>query len=85
MVLELKKLRGMIMKKFKEFIKSKDFKWLNIFIRDILLILVIAYVQVKTYFNSKWVWFITGMIVVWVSWQYSDYNKFKREQKWIYN
>lgn len=73
------------MKKFKEFIKSKDFKWLNIFIRDILLILVIAYVQVKTYFNSKWVWFITGMIVVWVSWQYSDYNKFKREQKWIYN
>jgi len=66
-----------------KFLKSDEFRWFNIFIRDILLIFIILVTQVWTNFNSKSVWFISGMLVVWVTWQLNDYiYYYKRFKKW---
>ena len=53
--------------------KSKHLMWLNTFVGDFLLILVVGFLQYLTKFNSKTVFFITGMIVVYVTWQFSDF------------
>ena len=58
--------------------KLRELKWLNIFIRDVFLILVVGGLHYMTNFNSKTVWLITGMLLVYVSWQLSDYIKHKR-------
>lgn len=57
----------------KETIKNPQFKWLNLFIRDFLLILVVCFLHYSTHFNSKSVFLITGMMIVWITWQISDY------------
>lgn len=62
----------------KEFLKSREFTWLNIFVRDFLLIFVVIIIHIKTNFNSRWVWFIIGMLVVYVSWQITDYINYKK-------
>ena len=54
------------------------FKWINIFVRDILIILVIGFMQIKTNFNSKSLFLITGMMLVIIVWQLNDYLKQKR-------
>jgi len=58
--------------------KTHQLQWLNIFIRDVLLIIVVGVLHYFTRFNSHTVWFITGMMVVWISWQFSDYLNYQR-------
>ncbi len=61
----------------KEWIKqNKDkVRWINLFIRDFLLILAVGGLHYMTGFNSKVVFLITGMLVVSVSWHFSDLIK----------
>jgi len=67
----------------KEIIKSKEFKWINLFIRDMLLIVVIVIVDYTTDFRSRWIAFIMGMLLVWITWQFADYlNYVKINKKW---
>jgi hypothetical protein len=65
-----------------EWLRKKEVKWFNLFLRDLFLIFVIVYLQWKTNFNSKTVFLITGMLVVWVTWQLNDYIKYKKLEKW---
>lgn len=65
----------------KELLSNPDFKWINIFARDMLLVLVMSVVHVVTHFNSKSAWFISGMLVVFISWQFSDFKQYKRLSK----
>jgi len=58
--------------KILELIKEKDLMWFNTFVGDFLLILVIGVLQILTKFNSKTVFFITGMMVVYITWQLND-------------
>jgi len=54
-------------------LRTREGAWLNIFIRDILLVFIILWLQYITNFNSKSVFLITGMMVVWITWQFSDF------------
>lgn len=58
--------------------------WLNIFIRDALLSLVLYGIHYMTRFNSKTVFLITGMLMVYITWHLSDYLNYKKLQglKW---
>jgi len=47
--------------------------WLNIFIRDLLLVIVVLGIGIMTKFNSKVVFLIIGMMIVWITWQFSDF------------
>jgi len=69
---------------FKEILKSDRFRWFNIFARGILLIIVIVVIDYLTGFKSRWVAFIMGMLVVYISWQFTDFiNYLKlRNLKW---
>ena len=58
--------------------KINRINWINIFIRDILLAVVIVVVNYRTHFISWWVGFVTGMLVVWVTWQLSDFIRYKK-------
>lgn len=60
--------------------KIRELSWINIFVRDILLVIVVGCLQYYTYFNSKTLWFITGLLVVWISWQFTDYLNYKKLQ-----
>jgi hypothetical protein len=62
--------------KFLEIFKIKEVIWLNIFIRDILLVFIILWLHYITNFNSKSVFLITGMMVVWITWQFSDFMEY---------
>jgi len=65
----------------KELLRSREFKWFNIFLRDLFLVLAVAGMHYLTNFNSKSIFMITGMLVVWITWQFSDfltYLKYKR-------
>lgn len=66
-------------------IPTQELRWINIFIRDCLLIIVIVVVDYLTYFRSRWVAFIMGMLVVWITWQFSDYIKYKKLKRWNLN
>jgi len=63
---------------WKKTMKSQEFKWFNLFFRDILLIFITFTIQILTNFRSIYVWFLTGMMVVWISWQLNDYIKYRR-------
>jgi hypothetical protein len=47
-------------------------KWINIFVRDFLLIFTMFGLQYMTRFNSKTIFLIMGMMIVWMTWQLSD-------------
>ena len=53
--------------------KRRKILWLNIFIRDLLLVVVVFGLAYMTKFNSKVVFLIIGMLVVWITWQFSDF------------
>lgn len=57
---------------------NEIFRWINIFIRDILLIAVITYVNYHVHFNSWWAACITGMLIVLTTWHLSDLLETKR-------
>jgi len=67
------------MNKLKQVLFNPHFKWFNIFFRDICLILVLGYVNYSVHYRSWWAAFLTGALVVWISWQFTDYLKYKRE------
>jgi len=46
--------------------------WINTFIRDILLILTVLGLHYLTHFNSHTIFLITGMLMVYITWQLSD-------------
>jgi len=53
-------------------VNKEKFKWINIFVRDMLLILVVGGLQILTNFQSKVVFLITGMLMVFVTWHFTD-------------
>ena len=61
--------------------KAKELRWLNLFLRDLFLVFVIAYLQYATHFRSKTVFLITGMLIVWITWQLNDYLISKKRIK----
>jgi len=52
-----------------------NWKWFNIFIRDIMLIIVICIMNQRSNYNSWWIAFLTGGMVVLVSWHFEDCRK----------
>ena len=66
------------MKKLKEILSNPDARWFNIFLRDIFLIFVVGMVNYWTQLRSWWVGFTTGMLVVYISWQITDYLNYKK-------
>jgi len=56
----------------------QEYKWINIFIRDVLLSLVMMFVNYFTHFRSWWSGVATGMLIVYVSWHFNDYLNYKR-------
>jgi len=54
-------------------IKRRKIMWLNIFIRDLLLVIVVLGIGIMTKFNSRVVFLIIGMLIVWITWQFSDF------------
>ena len=88
MVINVKELRGRdldlsnIKMDLKTLLKNPEIKWLNIFFRDIMLVLVVCYVQYWSNFRSIFMWLLTGMLIVFITWHFSDYLKYKKLQKW---
>lgn len=58
------------------------FKWINIFLRDILLVIIIFVVQYWTHFQSTAVFFISGMLFVWITWQLNDFLTERKRLEW---
>lgn len=61
-----------------EFLKHREAMWLNVFIRDVILVGLVSYMQYATNFRSTTVFFITGMLLVYICWQLTDYLHEKR-------
>ena len=58
--------------------KKQRFVWVNIFFRDLLLVVILTLIQMLTHFNSKTVFFISGMMVVLVTWHIHDFWRWKK-------
>ena len=59
----------------------KKFQWINTFIRDILLISVVSYIDWITNYNTWICPFMMGSLLVLMSWKISDlYNQIKEER-----
>lgn len=54
------------------------YRWVHIFIRDLILVFIVAVLHYYTHFNSKTVFLITGMLMVWITWQLNDYLNYKK-------
>jgi|TARA_R100001530_G_scaffold66722_1_gene47703 hypothetical protein len=52
-----------------------NWKWFNIFFRDILLICVIEILNFRVNFQSWWLAFLAGAMVVLISWHFEDCRK----------
>ena len=61
--------------------KRRKVLWLNIFIRDLLLVVVVFGLAYMTKFNSKVVFLIIGMLVVWITWQFSDFLNYLKSRR----
>ena len=61
--------------------KRRKILWLNIFIRDLLLVVVVFGLAYMTKFNSKVVFLIIGMLVVWITWQFSDFLNYLKSRR----
>jgi len=64
----------------KKLLLNRDFGYINIFFRDILIAILLIYINIRSHFNSWWVAFLTGMFVTWVTWHFQDllnYQKIK--------
>ena len=58
-----------------------DWKWINIFLRDMFLAIVISWVNYKVDFQSWWVAFLMGALFVLVTWHLNDYIKLHKRIK----
>ena len=58
------------------------FQWINIFIRDTLLSLVIAWINWRLDYKLWVGGLLAGMMVVLVSWHLSDFLAERRAQRW---
>ena len=54
------------------------YKWTNIFVRDILLILVVIWINEALDYNSWFAAVLVGMMIVLVTWHLNDLLKEKR-------
>ena len=61
--------------------KRRKVLWINIFIRDLLLVVVVFGLAYMTKFNSKVVFLIIGMLVVWITWQFSDFLNYLKSRR----
>lgn len=55
-----------------------DWKWINIFARDILLACLMMWVNFEVEYKSWWAAFIMGALVVLVSWHFIEYKNIRR-------
>lgn len=60
---------------------NPELKWMNIFLRDLLLLVVVSVVNWYIQFKSWAAAFLAGMLVVLISWHFEDYLKSKQEVK----
>ena len=56
----------------------KDWRWINVFARDAILAALVVWVNFKVDYRSWWAAFILGMIVVLISWHFSEFIEEKR-------
>ena len=56
-----------------DYLKNPHVRWFNIFIRDALLVMVMIFVNYLNNARSWWVGFITGALVVLLTWHLADY------------
>lgn len=62
---------------------NEKFRWINIFVRDILLILIMLYVNWYVSYESWWAAFILGMLLILITWHLSDLIlKYRRAKLW---
>jgi len=47
-------------------------KWLNIFLRDMFLIIVVEILNFKVNFESWWLAFLLGALFVLISWHFEE-------------
>jgi len=52
-----------------------NLKWINIFCRDICLVLVVAYLNSIADYRSWWLAFLMGAMFVLVSWHFEECRK----------
>ena len=57
-----------------------DWKWINIFVRDIVIALLIGWVNWKVEYQSWWAAFLMGAMFVLVSWHLDAYMKIQRRK-----
>jgi len=55
-----------------------NFRWINIFLRDIILIGLISWVNWRVDYQSWWAACITGMIIVLITWHFQDFLETNR-------
>jgi len=52
-----------------------NWRWFNIFVRDIMLIIIICIMNHRANYDSWWVAFLAGAMFVLVSWHFEDCRK----------
>jgi high-affinity Fe2+/Pb2+ permease len=52
-----------------------NWRWFNIFVRDIMLIIVICVMNHRTNYSSWWLGFVAGAMFVLVSWHFEECKK----------
>jgi len=57
---------------------KQNLRWINIFIRDILITFLLTWVNYQVNFKSWWVACLIGMQIVLVTWHLSDFLENKR-------
>jgi len=70
-----------MLEKIKEMMKNPTVRWTNIFVRDLLLVIVVMFMHFRTGFRSYSLFFISGMLTVWITWQLSDFINYHRRLK----
>lgn len=79
MAIGTKDYKNMV-EKLKRERKIFEIRWINIFIRDVFLAFVVGYLNYANNFRSWFAALLAGMLIVWVSWQISDYIRERRIQ-----
>jgi len=49
-----------------------NWKWINIFVRDVILMTIIMILNHRANYNSWWLAFLSGAMIVLVSWHFEE-------------
>ena len=57
---------------------NRKWRWINIFARDTILILLMLYVNYRVSFQSWFAACIMGMLIVLLTWHFTDFLNYRR-------